>query len=125
MEWVNAKNAATIAVLGQGPLYQTLYDRLKQILDSKDKIAYPSILGNMLYNFWQDADHERGIWRRTIWVSYASANPAGETVTELDSWMKAEGVTWSWAGACCFEPEYRRCVLALSRGWSAATDGRQ
>src|SRR5205809_1080107 len=73
MEWVNAKNAATLAVLGQGPLYQTLYDRFKQILDSKDKIAYPGILGNSLYNFWQDADHERGIWRRTTWAGYASA----------------------------------------------------
>ena len=78
MEWVNAKNAATIAVLGRAPLYQTLYDRLKQILDSKDKIAYPQIIGNSLYNFWQDAEHERGIWRRTSWASYATANPAWE-----------------------------------------------
>jgi len=116
MEWVNAKNAATLAVLGQGPLYQTLYDRFKQILDSKDKIAYPGILGNSLYNFWQDADHERGIWRRITWASYASANPAWETVIDLDSLSKAEGVTWSWSGANCLEPEYRRCIVALSRG---------
>ncbi len=125
MEWVNAKNAATIAVLGQGPLYQTLYDRLKQILDSKDKIAYPSILGNSLYNFWQDADHERGIWRRTTWASYASANPVWETVIDLDSLSKAEGVTWSWAGASCLEPEYRRCIVGLSRGGSDATELRE
>ncbi|HXG97476.1 MAG TPA: prolyl oligopeptidase family serine peptidase [Gemmatimonadales bacterium] len=125
MEWVNAKNAATIAVLGQGPLYQTLYDRFKQILDSKDKIAYPSILGNSLYNFWQDADHERGIWRRTTWASYTSATPSWETVIDLDSLSKAEGVTWSWAGASCLEPEYRRCMLALSRGGSDATERRE
>src|SRR5712692_12129490 len=56
MEWVNAKNAATIAVLGRAPLYQTFYDRVKQILDSKDKIAYPQIIGTSLYNFWQDAE---------------------------------------------------------------------
>src|SRR5947208_17174534 len=61
MVWVNAKNAATLAVLGQGPLYQTLYDRLKPILDSKDTIAYPSILGHSLYNCCQDADHELAI----------------------------------------------------------------
>ena len=125
MEWVNAKNAATIAVLGEGPLYQTLYDRFKQILDSKDKIAYPSILGNSLYNFWQDADHERGIWRRTTWASYATPNPAWETVIDLDSLSKAEGVTWSWAGASCLEPEYRRCIIGLSRGGSDATELRE
>ena len=125
MEWVNAKNAATIAALTRSPLYQPFYDRIKQILDSKDKIAYPSILGNTLYNFWQDADHERGIWRRTTWVSYASASPVWETVIDLDSLSKAEGVTWSWAGASCFEPEYRRCLLALSRGGSDATERRE
>ena len=125
MEWVNAKNAATIAALTRSPLYQTLYDRLKQILDSKDKIAYPNIMGNALYNFWQDADHERGIWRRTTWASYATANPTWEPVIDLDSLSKAEGVTWSWAGASCLEPEYRRCIVGLSRGGSDATELRE
>ena len=125
MDWVNAKNAATIAALAASPLYQTFYDRIKQILDSKDKIAYPEIIGNSLYNFWKDADHERGIWRRTTWASYPTANPAWETVIDLDSLSKAEGVTWSWAGADCFEPEYRRCIVALSRGGSDATEMRE
>ena len=125
MEWVNAKNAATIAVLGRAPLYQTLYDRLKQILDSKDKIAYPNVMANALYNFWKDADHERGIWRRTTWASYGTASPIWETVIDLDSLSKAEGVTWSWGGADCLEPEYRRCIVALSRGGSDATEQRE
>src|SRR2546429_9716679 len=38
MDWVNTKNAATIAALTRSPLYQSFYDRIKQILDSKDKI---------------------------------------------------------------------------------------
>src|SRR5205823_13261203 len=96
MEWVNAHNASTIAALTRSPLYQTFYDRIKQILDSKDKIAYPEIIGSSLYNFWQDAQHERGIWRRTTWSSYASANPSWETVLDLDSLSNAEGVTWSF-----------------------------
>ena len=56
MDWVNAKNAATVAVLGATPPYQAIYDRTKAILDSKDRIPYPRIVGDMLYNFWQDAD---------------------------------------------------------------------
>lgn len=125
MEWVNAKNAATIAELTRSPLYQTLYDRIKQILDSQDKIAFPEIIGSSLYNFWKDADHERGIWRRTSWASYTTASPSWETVIDLDSLSKAEGVTWSWAGADCFEPEYKRCMIALSRGGSDATEMRE
>ena len=125
MEWVNAKNAVTIDALTRSPLYQTFYDRIKQILDSKDKIAYPQIIGNSLYNFWQDAEHERGIWRRTSWASYATANPAWETVIDVDSLSKAEGMTWSWSGADCFEPEYKRCIVSLSRGGSDATETRE
>src|SRR5579859_7193343 len=125
MEWVNAKNAATLAALTRPPLYQTLFDRIKQNLDSKDKIAYPQIMGDALYNFWQDADHERGIWRRTTWASYATANPSWETVIDLDSLSKAEGVMWSWQGANCLEPEYKRCIVALSRGGSDASERRE
>ena len=125
MDWVNAKNAATVAELTANPLYQTFYDRIKAILDSKDKIAYPEIVGNSLYNFWRDAQHERGIWRRTSWSSYASANPDWETVLDLDSLSKAENKTWSFRGADCFEPEYRRCMMYLSRGGSDATEVRE
>lgn len=66
MDWVLAKNAATVAVLGKTPLYQPMYDRTLKILDAKDPIAYPSMVGDMLYNFWQDANHARDIWRRTL-----------------------------------------------------------
>lgn len=125
MEWVNAKNAATIATLTQSPLYQPFYDRLKQILDSKDRIAYPDIIGDALYNFWQDAEHERGIWRRTTWASYATASPTWQTVIDLDALSKAEGVTWSWGGADCLEPAYRRCMVSLSRGGSDAVEMRE
>ena len=125
MEWVNGKTAATVAELSASALYQPLYTRLKQILDSKDKIAYPVILGSSLYNFWQDAEHERGIWRRTTWASYGTATPSWETVLDLDSLSKAENVTWSWGGADCLEPAYRRCIIALSRGGSDATEQRE
>jgi prolyl oligopeptidase len=125
MDWVNAKNAATVSELTRSALYQPLYTRIKQILDSKDKIAYPQIAGNMLYNFWQDAEHERGIWRRTSWDSYASGSPSWETVLDIDALSKAEGVTWSWGGSDCLEPEYRLCIVSLSRGGSDAAEIRE
>ena len=116
MDWVNSHNAATVAVLGTTPLYQSIYDRTKAILDSKDRIAYPRIVGDMLYNFWQDADHKRGIWRRTSWSDYTSGNPKWVTVLDVDTLAKAENVTWSWGGADCFDPDERICMVSLSRG---------
>jgi len=125
MDWVNSHNAATVAVLGTTPLYQSIYDRTKAILDSKDRIAYPRIVGDMLYNFWQDADHKRGIWRRTSWSDYTAGNPKWVTVLDVDALAKAEGVTWSWGGADCFDPEERFCMVSLSRGGSDANEARE
>jgi prolyl oligopeptidase len=125
MDWVNAHNASTVAELTASPVYQSIYNRTKAILDSKDRIAYPSIIGDKLYNFWQDADHERGIWRRTSWSDYTSGNPKWETVLDVDALAKAEGVTWSWGGADCFDPENRICMVSLSRGGSDANEARE
>ena len=70
MAWVNAKNAATLAELTKLPLYTPVFERAKKIMDSKDRIAVPQILGDRIYNFWQDDVHERGIWRRTSLKDY-------------------------------------------------------
>ncbi|HEY6089451.1 MAG TPA: hypothetical protein VD771_06640, partial [Gemmatimonadaceae bacterium] len=125
MDWVNAKNAATVAELTASPIYQSIYARTLKILDSKDRIAYPRIVGDKLYNFWQDAEHKRGIWRRTSWADYTAGNPKWETVLDIDALAKAEGVTWSWGGADCFDPEERLCIVSLSRGGSDASEGRE
>ena len=125
MEWVRAKNAATVAALGNTPIYQPLFERARRILDSKDKIAFPSIKGDMIYNFWQDAEHERGIWRRTTSADYLTGNPSWETVLDLDALAKQEGVPWSFGGADCFEPANQRCLVSLSRGGSDAAETRE
>src|SRR5207247_6541118 len=54
-----------------------------------------------------------------------TAHPSWETVLDVDSLSKAEGVTWSFGGADCFEPEFKRCIVALSRGGSDATETRE
>jgi prolyl oligopeptidase len=125
MDWVNAHNASTVTELTNSPLYQPLYTRIKQILDSKDRIAYPDIIGDKLYNFWQDADHKRGIWRRTGWSDYTAGNPNWETVIDVDALAAAEGVTFSWGGVNCFDPEERLCLVSLSRGGADASESRE
>ncbi len=125
MAWVHARNSATEAVLAKSPLYQPLFDRVKKILDSKDKIAFPRIIGDWIFNFWQDDQHQRGIWRRTSWSDYLSGSPTWETVIDVDALAKAEGVTWSFGGANCLDPENQRCLVSLSRGGSDAREVRE
>ncbi len=73
-------------------------------------------MGQLVYNFWQDAEHERGIWRRTTLASYRTGAPVWETVLDIDALDKAEGTQWVFKGGDCLPPEYERCmVVALAR----------
>ena len=125
LAWVEAHNEATLAELQASPRYDALYERALAILNSDDRIPYPSIQGDYLYNFWQDAGHERGIWRRTSWDDYLAGDPTWETVLDVDALAAAEGVNWVYKGADCLAPDYRRCLVALSRGGADAVETRE
>src|SRR5690606_34696587 len=67
LDWVRERNARTVEALSRSEVYRPVFERTVRILDSRDRIPMPSIRGEHIYNFWQDANNERGIWRRTTW----------------------------------------------------------
>jgi prolyl oligopeptidase len=64
MQWVEAENAKTSAALESIPLFSTLFNDARVIAEAKDRIPQPNVIGGRVFNFWQDADHEHGIWRQ-------------------------------------------------------------
>jgi prolyl oligopeptidase len=125
LEWVEARNQVTLARLSGHEVYQPIFDRALEILDSDDRIAFPSIMGDGIFNFWQDADNPRGVWRRTGWDEYLAGDPAWETVLDIDALARAEDVPWAFGGASCRPPEYRQCLVRLSRGGADAVEVRE
>ena len=99
LDWAKAQNQKTTAELERVKQYKPIYERTLQIMDSKERIPTPALQGDMIYNFWQDKDHPRGIWRRTTLASYRATAPQWETVIDLDAMVKADNVTWTWGGA--------------------------
>src|SRR6185295_12342583 len=81
--------------------------------------------GAHYYNFWRDARHVRGIWRRTTLAEYRKAEPAWETVLDLDALAELEKVSWVWKGANWLRPDYDRVLLDLSRGGGDAVVVRE
>ena len=59
----------------------------------------PQLIGGRILNRWQDADHVRGIWRRTSLADYRKSAPAWTTVLDLDALAVAEKANWFWSGA--------------------------
>ncbi|MEO7177580.1 MAG: prolyl oligopeptidase family serine peptidase [Allosphingosinicella sp.] len=125
MEWVNAHNAKTQAVLEADRRYQPYYDEALAIAQAKDRIPFGRFLNGRIYNFWQDADHVRGILRRTSLADYQSADPKWETVLDLDALATAEKANWVYKGMDCARPAERRCLISLSDGGEDAVTVRE
>ncbi len=125
MAWVKDHNARTEAELGGKPGFAKLQSDIRAILDSDAKIPGVYKQGEWYYNFWQDKQHVRGIWRRTTLAEYRKAQPKWETVIDLDALNKAEGSNWVWHGASCLRPAYTQCLVSLSPGGSDADTTRE
>ncbi len=120
LDWVRARNAAAAEALQSEPGFAAHQRRLRSIFDSDERIPEVEQLGDRVYNFWRDAEHPRGVWRRTTRSEYRKAAPDWETVLDLDALAAEEDRNWVWKGAQCLYPEYRRCLLRLSRGGADA-----
>lgn len=116
LQFVETQNKATVAELSAEKDYQNIYDKNLAILNSTEKIAYPTIHGNYAYNFWKDAEHVRGIWRRSPLESYTSGNPVWETLLDIDKLSETDGKKWVYKGSSGLFPDYNRFLIQLSDG---------
>ena len=134
LAWVRERNAEKSAELAGTPSFAATKQRIRAILDSDEKIPDVTRRGDFLYNFWKDAEHERGLWRRTTLESYRTDEPEWETVLDLDALNEAEGESWVWHGATVWRgghsedgsaDSYRYALVNLSRGGSDADVTRE
>jgi prolyl oligopeptidase len=126
LAWVQDRNAETARDLEAGRDYRTLETDLRRILDGQGGIPFPSSRrGRWFYHLRKDAEHPRGLWRRTTLEEYRKPEPAWETVLDLDALGRAEGCGWVYRGATFLRPDCRRCLLALSPGGSDAAVVRE
>jgi len=125
MEWVKSENGRTSGILEKDPRYAANYASALALAQASDRLPAVSFIGGRLYNFWQDAQHVRGIWRSTTLASYQTAKPAWTTALDLDALAKVEKANWVWKGADCNSPGEQRCLLNLSDGGEDAVTVRE
>ena len=122
--WVEEQNKQSRGVLKADPGYQGDYDSILQVLDATDRIPYGGLDHQYVFNFWQDAAHPKGIWRRTTIAYYAAASPRWDTLIDLDKLAADEKENWVWKGAQC-TPTFKTCLVNLSRGGGDAVVVRE
>jgi len=119
LDWVRRHNAPTLAELA-GDRFEQMRTEALEVLDTDARIPYVRRRGDHLYNFWRDAEHPRGVWRRTTLAEYRGERPEWDVLIDVDALAAADGENWVWAGADVIEPEYTLALVSLSRGGSDA-----
>ncbi|MDB6152663.1 MAG: Prolyl oligopeptidase [Chthoniobacteraceae bacterium] len=125
LTWVRERNAESAVELQSGRSFKELEQAILTILDSDSKIPFITKYGARFYNFWRDAQHPRGLWRRTTLEEYRKPTPNWETVLDLDALGADENESWVFHGAEFLKPDYQRCLISLSRGGSDASVVRE
>ncbi|WP_419899761.1 prolyl oligopeptidase family serine peptidase [Roseomonas sp. USHLN139] len=115
LAWVAAQNEQVLQRLADDRVAADR-DGLKAALDRPGKLPHVTRRGAHLYNFWQDAAHPRGIWRRTTMAGFRQEQPDWQVLLDLDALAAAEGEDWVWAGATTLFSAHDRAMLRLSRG---------
>jgi prolyl oligopeptidase len=125
LDWARAENARSLPVLEGDPRFATLRAEALGILTSPARIPTGSIHAGKVYNFWQDEAYVRGLWRRADLASYRGGSPRWETLIDFDQLAKDEKENWVAGGFVCLSPEYRHCMVEMSRGGGDTTTWRE
>jgi prolyl oligopeptidase len=120
LDWVKARNAETVGAYAATPAFATMRDQILEVMDSDARIPFVDKMGAYYYNFWRDRAHPLGLWRRTTLAEYRKARPQWDVLIDVDALARAEDTKWVWHGANCLRPDYRHCLVSLSRGGADA-----
>ena len=125
MEWVKAENERSAKILEADPRFAEFQSKALKVLESPDRLAIPVFRNGTVYNTWQDAEHIRGIVRKTTLGDYLTAQPHWQTVIDYDALAKADNEKWVQHGLNCLYPGDGLCLAGLSAGGEDADTLRE
>ena len=116
LEWVQSQNIRTKEAIESAAGFTALKGNFLKSMNDDEKIDYPSVVKEMVYNFWKDETHVRGIWRRTSKDLYMKNEAKWEIVIDLDALSEKDNAKWVFHGANWLEPNFEKCLISLSDG---------
>lgn len=125
LDWGRKHNDTTFARLKADPRFEKIRAEAEKFLTAQDRIAYGSLEGGKVDNFWQDQTNVRGVWRRTSLESYKSPDTKWDVILDIDQLAKEEGKNWVYKGHNCVGEDASRCLVYLSDGGKDAVVVRE
>ena len=124
LAWVQAQSGHSDLALESDPTYARERSQILDVLNANTRIPEGRLDQGWVLNFWQSADHVRGIWRRTRIADYAHQTPHWQTLLDVDRLDQELHKDWVWEGADC-TPAFDRCLVSLSPGGGDAAETRE
>ena len=125
MTWVKEQNALTTKALESDQRFSGLKEDALKVYESPEHLAIPVLREGTIYNTWQDAQHVRGILRRTSLSGYLSPDPHWQTIIDYDALAKQDKQEWVANGLNCLYPGNVLCLVSLSAGGEDAETLRE
>jgi len=125
LTWVKDQNKITFGHFASSKKFESVRDEMISLMDDKERIPYPRIRGEYVYNFWTDAKNMKGLWRRSEKHSYLNGSPEWEVLLDLDKLSQEEGKSWVFHGVTMLSSDSNRCLVKLSPGGSDASETRE
>ncbi len=128
LDWVRTQNNRTLSALQTDPRYSGFEAAALDVLTSDDRIPYGTIRDGLVYNFWQDEQSVRGLWRRTPVESYRTSEPDWDVILDIDALAETEDANWVFKGANVFRApgsDRYRALVSLSDGGKDAIVQRE
>jgi prolyl oligopeptidase len=125
MAWVKAENERSAKLLESDPEFAGLQANALKVLESPQRLPLPVFREGEIYNTWQDAQHQRGILRRTSLQDYLTATPHWQTVLDYDALARQDKEKWVAKGLTCLYPGNSLCLVNLSAGGEDAETRRE
>ncbi|AEU38965.1 prolyl oligopeptidase family serine peptidase [Granulicella mallensis] len=125
MNWVKDENERTAKVLENDPHFAAYHEEALKLSQAPDRLPYPDLRGGDVYNFWRDAEHVNGIFRKTSLSDYLTLQPKWQTVIDYDALGKQDSVKWVSHGLDCLYPGDHYCLVGLSAGGEDADTMRE
>ncbi len=116
LDWVRGQNKRSLEDLESDPRFEAMYKEALSVMTSDARLALGQVHHGQVYNFWQDDNHKRGLWRRASVESYRAGEPEWETVLDYDALAASEDRNWIRGGVSCLSPDYVHCMVELSDG---------